>query len=75
VGDCVPFYFCPRSVMLYLIYQGNHPDLQYHGGQDLVLHLEADLYRSELPPIWWTTRYVVMHPASKGLHALEGCDS
>lgn len=21
VGDCVPFYFCPRSVMLYLIYQ------------------------------------------------------
>lgn len=22
VGDCVPFYFCPRSVMLYLIYRG-----------------------------------------------------
>ena len=21
VGDCVPFYFCPRSIMLYLIYQ------------------------------------------------------
>ena len=21
VGDCVPFYFCPRSVMLYLFYQ------------------------------------------------------
>ena len=21
VGDCVPFYFCPRSVMLYLINQ------------------------------------------------------
>ena len=20
VGDCVPFYFCPRSVMLYLIH-------------------------------------------------------
>src|SRR2546427_8646109 len=27
VGECVPFYFCPRSIMLYLIYQGNHPDL------------------------------------------------
>ena len=22
VGDCVPFYFCPRSVMLYLIFRG-----------------------------------------------------
>ena len=27
VGDCVPFYFCPRSVMLYLIYQANHAGL------------------------------------------------
>src|SRR5690242_3242018 len=32
VGDCVPFYFCPRSVMLYLIYQGNHPEMNYRGG-------------------------------------------
>ncbi len=32
VGDCVPFYFCPRSVMLYLIAQGNHPELTYRGG-------------------------------------------
>ena len=23
VGDYVPFYFCPRSVMLYLIYKAN----------------------------------------------------
>ena len=43
VGDCVPFYFCPRSVMLYLIYQGNHPKLDYHGGQGPIIHLEADL--------------------------------
>lgn len=43
VGDCVPFYFCPRSVMLYLIHQGNHPELGYRGGQDPILHLEADL--------------------------------
>ena len=46
VGDCVPFYFCPRSVMLYLLYQGNHPDLSYHGGQDPIVHLEADLGRT-----------------------------
>ena len=44
VGDCVPFYFCPRSVMLYLIYQGNHPDLSYRGGQGPIIHLEADLH-------------------------------
>lgn len=43
VGDCVPFYFCPRSVMLYLIYQGNHPELGYRGGQGSILHFEADL--------------------------------
>lgn len=43
VGDCVPFYFCPRSVMLYLIYQGNHPELSYRGGQGPIVHLEADL--------------------------------
>lgn len=44
VGDCVPFYFCPRSVMLYLIYQGNHQELTYRGGQGPILHFEADLH-------------------------------
>lgn len=44
VGQCVPFYFCPRSVMLYLIHKANHPELAYHGGQEPILHLEADLY-------------------------------
>jgi hypothetical protein len=43
VGDCVPFYFCPRSIMLYLIAQGNHVDLAYRGGQVPIVHLEADL--------------------------------
>jgi hypothetical protein len=46
VGDCVPFYFCPRSIMLYLIYQGNHPELYYKGGQGSIVHLEADLHSS-----------------------------
>ncbi|HDD52957.1 MAG TPA: DUF4433 domain-containing protein [Thermosulfidibacter takaii] len=45
VGQYVPFYFCPRSVMLYLIYRGNHPELGYRGGQNPIIHLEADLYR------------------------------
>jgi hypothetical protein len=33
VGDYVPFYFCSRSIMLYVIYRGNNPELLYHGGQ------------------------------------------
>jgi hypothetical protein len=41
VGDCVPFYWCPRSVMLYLIHKGNHPELSYKGGQSSIVHLEA----------------------------------
>ena len=43
VGDCVPFYFCPRSVMLFVIHKANHPELSYHGGQEPIVHLEADL--------------------------------
>lgn len=43
VGACVPFYFCPRSVMLYLIYRQN-PELTYRGGQGDIIHLEADLH-------------------------------
>ncbi len=46
VGDCVPFYFCPRSVMLHLIYRANHPELTYRGGQGPIVHLEADLHQA-----------------------------
>lgn len=44
VGDCVPFYFCPRSIMLYVIHRANHPDLNYRGGQAPIIHLQADLH-------------------------------
>jgi len=43
VGEYVPFYFCPRSVMLYLLHMGNHPELDYHGGQRPILHLVANV--------------------------------
>lgn len=43
VGDCVPFYFCPRSVMLYVIHKANHPELAFRGGQDEILHLELNV--------------------------------
>jgi ssDNA thymidine ADP-ribosyltransferase DarT-like protein len=43
VGQYVPFYFCPRSVMLYILHMGNNPGLTYHGGQGPIVHLRADL--------------------------------
>ena len=43
VGQYVPFYFCPRSIMLYILYMKNHPELTYRGGQEPIVHLEADL--------------------------------
>jgi len=43
VGDYVPFYFCLRSVMLYIFYQSNHPSVTYRGGQRPIVHLQADL--------------------------------
>lgn len=46
VGECVPFYFCPRSVMLYIISRGNHPNLQYAGGQKPIVHLGAFLHEA-----------------------------
>ena len=46
VGDCVPFYFCPRSVMLYVIHRANHPALTYRDGQESIVHLEADLHQT-----------------------------
>jgi hypothetical protein len=43
VGQFVPFYFCSRSIMLYVIHCANHPELTYRGGQEPIVHLEADL--------------------------------
>lgn len=40
IGEYVPFNFCPRSVMLYVIYKG-HED--YQGGQDEIIHLISDV--------------------------------
>ena len=44
VGDYVPFYLCPRSIMLFILHKGNHPDLNYTEGQEPIIHLEADLH-------------------------------
>jgi hypothetical protein len=43
VGQYVPFNFCPRSVMLYILHRGNLPDLQFRDGQAMIVHLEMDM--------------------------------
>jgi len=40
IGQYVPFNFCPRSVMLFVIHRG-HDDFQ--GGQERVLHFISDV--------------------------------
>ena len=46
VGECVPFYFCPRSVLLFLNYTGSNLNVPNRGGQSRIIHLEADLHQA-----------------------------
>ncbi|RLB90756.1 MAG: DUF4433 domain-containing protein [Deltaproteobacteria bacterium] len=55
VGEYVPFYFCPRSIMLYILYMGNHPELTYRGGQRPIVHLQADFHAT----VEWANRHNV----------------
>ena len=45
VGECVPFYFWHRSVMLYVIFQRDLA-LGYLDGQEPIVHLVADLRKT-----------------------------
>ena len=45
VGQCVPFYFCPRPVMLYMIHKRN-AGLTYQDGQEKIIHLVGDLQKT-----------------------------
>ncbi|MGH1440798.1 MAG: type II toxin-antitoxin system toxin DNA ADP-ribosyl transferase DarT [Cellvibrionaceae bacterium] len=53
IGDYVPFNFCPRSVMLFVIHKG-HQD--YNGGQGQIVHLlsEVDTVRASNPHCFFT---------------------
>lgn len=43
VGSCVPFYFCPRSVLLLSNHSGRRRTIENRGGQEPIIHLESDL--------------------------------
>ena len=51
VGEYVPFFYCPRSIMLYILHRGNHQDIDYRQGQRPIVHLVADLEAS----LQWAT--------------------
>lgn len=53
VGACVPFYFSPRSIMLYMLHRGNSPDISYRGGQGPIIHLVSSLNKT----IEWAERH------------------
>ncbi|MDJ0615459.1 MAG: DUF4433 domain-containing protein [Calothrix sp. MO_192.B10] len=58
--DYVPFYFAPRSPMLYTIHKGNVQG--YSGGQDLIVYLvaEAELIESQKLEFAFTDGHAVM---------------
>jgi hypothetical protein len=67
VGEYVPFYFCSRSIMLYVIHRANRPELTYRGGQGPIVHLEADLHEA----IAWANRQGqcwAFTPSNAGAH-------
>ena len=76
VSDYVPFYFCPRSPMLYAIH-GSYVE-GYPGGQAQVLHLvlDAESIASAGAPCCHTDGHAAMQPLSfhsgvSGLSALD----
>ena len=75
VGEYVPFYFCPRSIMLYILHKGDHPEIDYGEGQEPIIHLEADLQEvihwAQSKNIKWAFTY-----GNAGAYAVEfGCSS
>ncbi len=46
VGQYVPFYFCHRSIMLFMIHKPTNPDLPYRDGQKEIIHLRLDIQKT-----------------------------
>ena len=68
VGDCVPFYFCPRSVMLYVI----HKETDH--GQDPIVHLESDLRQTVAWADRRQIRWAFTHSNAGAWYFEDRCD-
>jgi hypothetical protein len=64
LGDYVPFNFCCRSVMLYVIFKGHD---EYIGGQDSIVHLVSSIeqIRATGQPSFWTDRHADLQYAKQ----------
>ena len=82
VSEYVPIYFCPRSPMLYIAYRQNHGEVTYRGGQEAIIHLEADFHRmtaaAERNNVPWAVslsnaaaRYAEFRTGSRALEELD----
>lgn len=74
VGDCVPFYFCPRSVMLFVIFKQEHQELSYRGGQGPIVHLEADLRQTVAWADGQRLRWAFTLSNASSLYFKDRCD-
>jgi hypothetical protein len=73
LGDYVPFNFCSRSVMLYVLHKG-HPG--YSGGQNSIVHLVSSVINIQATgQAWfWTDRHADLAYARQ-FDSLEKIDS
>lgn len=62
VGQYVPFYFCPRSIMLYIAHK-RHDELDYRQGQEPIVHLASSIgaARAQNRPHVFTTSNAGAH--------------
>ena len=72
LGQYVPFNFCPRSVMLYVVSQG-HQD--YSGGQQPIIHLVSSMQKAIATgsPWFFTDRHADLGYAQQ-FASLEGLE-
>lgn len=63
LGEYVPFNFCPRSVMLYVIHRGSV--MGYEGGQEPIVHLVSSVRTAIASGRPWafTNRHAELHYA------------
>ena len=63
IHDYVPFYFAPRSPMLYTINRGNVPSCDYRQSDIVHLVSEAQLIRDQARPFVFSDIHAALHYA------------
>ena len=75
VGQCVPFYFCPRSVMLYLVlaWQTTRKSLEStEAEQEPIVHLAKPIFARQSYSLRLSSQPI---DPFRGLYVVERCES